>query len=103
MPGRYSFTFLRDPSREFSYYYYCKTRDPKEYKIYALTQELTLDQFLMLGLERPDVKACIWNNQTWQLANGYGKFQRAEYFKFFSRGDSGACDWTSRRFFLHRL
>ncbi len=26
----------------------------------------------MLGLERPGVKACIWNNQAWQLANGYG-------------------------------
>jgi hypothetical protein len=70
---RYSFTFLRNPvERILSYYYFCLTRDPQEYEIYALTQELTLDQFLMLGLERPGVKACIWNNQTWQLAHGYG-------------------------------
>jgi hypothetical protein len=73
MQDRYSFTFLRDPiERVLSYYYFCRTRDPKEYEIYALTQELTLDEFLNLGLERPAVKACIWNNQAWQLANGYG-------------------------------
>ena len=33
---------------------------------------MTIDQFLILGFERPAVKACIWNNQAWQLANGYG-------------------------------
>lgn len=70
---RYTFTFLRDPvERVLSYYYFCLTRDPQEYKIYRLTQTVTLDQFLMLGLENPSVKACIWNNQVWQLANGYG-------------------------------
>jgi hypothetical protein len=73
LEGRYSFTFLRDPiERILSYYYFCKTRDPKEFEVYALTQELTLERFLALGLERPVVKACIWNNQAWQLANGYG-------------------------------
>jgi hypothetical protein len=73
MQNRYTFTFLRDPiERVLSYYYFCKTRDPNEYEIYALTQQLSLDDFLMLGLERPAVKACIWNNQAWQLANGYG-------------------------------
>jgi hypothetical protein len=71
--GRYSFTFLRDPlERILSYYYFCKTRDPKEYEIYALAQSMTIDQFLILGFKRPAVKACIWNNQAWQLANGYG-------------------------------
>jgi len=73
LKGRYSFTFLRDPvERILSYYYFCLTRDPQEYEIYRLTQTITLEQFLMLGLEHPLVKACIWNNQTWQLAYGYG-------------------------------
>lgn len=73
MQGRYSFTFLRDPiERILSFYYFCRARDPKEYEIYALTQDLTLDEFLQLGFERPSVKVCIWNNQAWQLANGYG-------------------------------
>ena len=73
LKGRYSFTFLRDPiERILSYYYFCLTRDPQEYEIYRLTQTATLDQFLMLGLEDPSVKACIWNNQAWQLAHGYG-------------------------------
>jgi hypothetical protein len=73
MRDRYTFTFLRDPiERVLSYYYFCRTRDPNEYEIYALTQKLTLDEFLILGLEVPAVKACIWNNQAWQLANGYG-------------------------------
>ena len=71
--GRYSFTFLRDPiERILSYYYFCRTRDPLEYEIYSLTQVLTLDQFLILGLDRPSIKAQIWNNQAWQLASGYG-------------------------------
>lgn len=70
---RYSFTFLRNPvERVLSYYYFSLTRDPQEYEIYALAQSLTLDQFLTLGLEQPGVKACIWNNQAWQLASGYG-------------------------------
>jgi len=70
---RFSFTFLRDPiERIISLYYFCLTRDPQEYEIYRLTQTATLDQFLMLGLEDPSVKACIWNNQAWQLAHGYG-------------------------------
>ncbi|MGB3880570.1 MAG: sulfotransferase family 2 domain-containing protein [Diaphorobacter nitroreducens] len=73
MVRRYSFTFLRNPiERVLSYYYFCRTRNPLEYEIYALTQNLSLDEFLKLGFERPSVKACIWNNQTWQLANGYG-------------------------------
>jgi len=85
MNKRYSFTFLRDPiERILSYYYFCKTRNPKEYDIYALAQELTLDEFLMLGLERPAVKACIWNNQAWQLAHGYGNRNGRNILRFTS-------------------
>ena len=73
MPGRYSFTFLRNPiERILSFYYFCKTQDPKQYEIYALVQKLTLEQFLMLGLERPEIQSFIWNHQTLQLADGWG-------------------------------
>ena len=83
MSGRYSFTFLRDPiERILSYYYFCKTRDPKEYEIYRLVQELTLNQFLMLGLERPAIKSFIWNNQTLQLADGYGSSNKRNILSF---------------------
>lgn len=60
MQQRYSFTFLRDPiERILSFYYFCKSRDPEEYSIYKLVQELTLEEFLQRGLESADVKACI--------------------------------------------
>lgn len=73
MDNRYSFTFLRDPiERVLSFYYFCKSRDPKEFAIYALTQEVSLEEFLQMGLSSPGVKGCIWNNQAWQLALGYG-------------------------------
>lgn len=73
MNGRYAFTFLRDPiERILSFYYFCRMRDPDEFRIYKLTQEVALDKFLAMGLEVPEVKACIWNTQAWQLAHGYG-------------------------------
>ena len=37
-----------------------------------MTQENTFDEFLSKGLTEPEIKACIWNNQAWQLAHGYG-------------------------------
>lgn len=72
---RYSFTFLRDPvERILSFYYFCRQRDPEEFETYALARKLDLDEFLMIGFDHPDpvIKSSIWNNQTWQLANGYG-------------------------------
>lgn len=73
MKDRFSFTFLRDPvERVLSFYYFCKSRNPDEFSIYKLVQEISLDEFLERGLRSPDVKACIWNNQAWQFANGYG-------------------------------
>ena len=72
MESRFSFTFLRDPcERILSYYYFCRTRDAAEFEIYALAQQLELDKFLALGLVNLELKACLWNNQAWQLANGY--------------------------------
>lgn len=73
MSERYSFTFLRDPvERVLSFYYFCRNRDPNEYKIYRLCQQLSLDEFLKKGLEHSEVNAHIWNNQVWQLACGFG-------------------------------
>jgi len=73
MADRYTFTFLRDPiDRILSFYYFCLTRDPSEFEIYSLAQRCSLDEFLELGLTHPSVKPFIWNNQTWQLANGFG-------------------------------
>ncbi|NCC60280.1 MAG: hypothetical protein EOM12_04930 [Verrucomicrobiae bacterium] len=70
---RYSFTILRNPvERILSYYFFCKKMNPSEFKIYSLVQKLSLNEFLMMGLNDSGVKACIWNNQAWQLANGYG-------------------------------
>lgn len=73
---RFSFTFLRDPiERILSFYFFCKSRNPEEFSIYRLVQEVSLDEFLERALSAPDVKACIWNTQTWQLASGYGNSQ----------------------------
>ena len=73
MPERYSFTFLRDPvERVLSFYYFCQTRDPKEYEIYRLCQESPLDEFLRNAMAQPEIKSLVWNNQVWQLACGYG-------------------------------
>ena len=44
-----------------------------KHEIYRLAQSLSLIEFLNLGLKDPEVKSFIWNNQTWQLANGLGE------------------------------
>lgn len=76
MRGRYSFTFLRNPiDRVLSFYYFCRSRDPKEYPIYALSREVNLEGFLRSGLDDPFVRVYLWNQQTWQLACGSGNPQ----------------------------
>lgn len=73
MANRYSFTFLRDPAeRILSFYYFCQTRDPNQFKIYDLAQRFPLDEFLTLGFSDPEVKGHIWNHQVCQLAIGRG-------------------------------
>lgn len=73
MDNRYSFTFFRDPvERILSFYYFCKTRNPDQFKIYELAQRLSLDEFLKLGFTDPVIKNHIWNYQVSQIAVGWG-------------------------------
>jgi hypothetical protein len=72
MDSRYSFTFLRNPAeRILSFYYYNRARDIDEFPMTRIAHQLDLEQFLKAGLVDPLVKSRIWNNQTWQLAQGY--------------------------------
>ena len=73
MESRYSFTFLRDPvERILSFYYYNRTRDIDEFPMTRIAHEMDLEQFLKEGMKNTLVKSRIWNNQTWQLAEGFG-------------------------------
>jgi hypothetical protein len=73
MEDRYSFTFLRNPvERILSFYYFCLTRNPNQFKTYELAQNLSLDEFLLLGFTDPGIKSHIWNYQVCQLADGFG-------------------------------
>lgn len=72
LPGRYAFTFLRDPvERVLSFYYYCRSGDPSEYGIYRLAHEHSLPDFLAICLGDPFCKMQVWNNQVWEFAYGY--------------------------------
>lgn len=76
MHNRFSFTFLRDPvERVLSFYDFCRSRDPSEYKIFELAHTHTLTDFLAVCLEDPFHKMQVWNNQVWQLAFGYCQFE----------------------------
>jgi len=80
MGSRYSFTFLRDPAeRVISFYYFCREKNPKQFPIYQLAHELSLDDFLQAGLNEPWVAAYIWNSQVWQLAHGYGSTTKVDF------------------------
>jgi hypothetical protein len=83
MPGRYSFTFLRDPiERVLSLYYFCRKRDPDQFEIYRICRQSTLNGFLKMGLVNPEVRYFIWNNQVWQLACGFGNLENKNLFSF---------------------
>jgi hypothetical protein len=83
MQERYSFTFLRDPiERVLSFYYFCKNRDPNEFEIYRTCQQLSLDEFLKMGLRESDVNSFIWNNQVWQLACGFNSLENRDFSSF---------------------
>jgi hypothetical protein len=77
MQDRHFFTFLREPvERVLSFYYFCRKRDPNEFRIYRLCQQTTLNEFLKMGLVNPEVKSFMWNNQVWQLAHGFGNLNK---------------------------
>ncbi len=73
MEDRYSFTFLRDPvERVLSFYFFCKKRNPNQFRTYEIAQRVSLDEFLELGFTDSDIKGHICNHQTSQLAVGWG-------------------------------
>jgi len=73
MPSRYSFVFLRNPvERILSFYDYCRNDISEKYPVHHLAKKLTLEGFLMTGLNDPQIRTHIWNNQVWQLAHGWG-------------------------------
>jgi len=77
MASRVSFTFLREPrERVLSFYYFCRTRDPEEWPIYALAQKLDLEDFLRMAFQDASVKSSIWNSQVWQLAHGWANLDK---------------------------
>lgn len=83
MPGRFTFTFLRNPNeRVLSLYYYFRNRSanemhPSESTMCKICQELNLHDFLLAGLHEPIVKLHVWNNQVWQLVDGYTGFNKS--------------------------
>lgn len=71
MPGRYSFTFLRDPiERLLSFYYFCRGRNPDQFSIYRIAREHDIIGFIEACSTDPYHRMFAWNNQTWQLAYG---------------------------------
>ncbi len=71
IPGRnFTFTFLREPvDRVVSLYHFMQNRDPKEYEIYKLAQQMSFSEFVRS--EHPVVSAHIDDAQVWQLAHGW--------------------------------
>lgn len=83
MANRYSLTFLRDPvEKVLSFYYFCRKQDPNVFEMYKLCQQTELNEFLEMGFHDPEVQYCIWNNQVWQLACGYGNLDNLQPSSF---------------------
>jgi Sulfotransferase family len=81
MPGRFCFTFLRQPqARLISFYNYSRAQPRGTTFITDAALENDLDGFLRLA-DRPDVEPFLYNNMAWQLFHGldqnsafYGEF-----------------------------
>lgn len=81
LENRYCFTFLRDPiDRVLSFYYFCLRSNPDEFEVYKLAQQNTIENFLEMGLDHPQVRPFIWNHQTWQIACGWGNSSNRNIF-----------------------
>lgn len=79
MPGRFSFTFLRDPiERILSLYSFCRVQDPDEFPIYRAASDHDLDGFLRAAEDDGLVRAYIRNSQVWCLAAGPGYVETRE-------------------------
>lgn len=73
MPGRFSFTFLREPiERVISFYSFCRSRNPDDLPIYRIAHDLELEGFLHAAKESEIVRRGIWNSQVWRMASGPG-------------------------------
>jgi hypothetical protein len=74
MPGRYSFTFLRDPvERLLSYYSYCRGATRDEYEINMLAHDNDAETFFRTAETASSKFAShMWNHQACQLASGWG-------------------------------
>lgn len=101
MPGRYCFTFLREPrERILSMYYFCRSRNPAQFVIYERANAMDLVQFLEAGFTDPWVRKNIWNNQTWQLCHGYSHLDDRT-LEDFSPGEMLAGAWQHLQEFNH--
>lgn len=73
MPGRFSFTFLRNPiERILSLYCFCRVQDPDEFPIYRAASGHDLHGFLQAADSDALVRSYIRNSQVWCLASGPG-------------------------------
>lgn len=77
LKGRYAFTFLRDPVERLISLYWFSRAQTGDNILYNAAKRFSFDEFLKLGrcLEGEashPLRPQIWNNQTYQLAHGYG-------------------------------
>lgn len=77
LKDRYAFTFLRDPMERLISLYWFSRSAPEDNILYNSAKQYSFDEFLQLGRritgEEPHpLRPQLWNNQTYQLAHGYG-------------------------------
>lgn len=75
MTDRYTFTFLREPKeRVLSLYHYCRGLPAAESHMAKLANSSNLEEFILSSKSDSIARVHIWNNQTWQLGIGFGRF-----------------------------
>jgi len=63
-----------------SLYCYTRSRYRNEGPLYALAQEVSLEDFLLIGRTLPEIEYAIRNHQTWELASGWGSAKMYQDF-----------------------